>query len=361
MGGGIRCKIFDHIFEEIVSLENLFLAWQKFKKGKTSKIDVQDFNLFLEYNIFNLYYQLINKTYQHSHYTSFYIKDPKLRHIHKARVKDRVLHHAIFKILYSIFDNTFIYDSYSCRINKGTHKAVNRLNQFAGKVSKNNTKTCYILKCDIRRFFDSIDHNILLSLIEKKIKDKDVICLIEKIVKSFLARFNKGIPLGNITSQLFANIYLNELDCHIKHNLRIKYYVRYCDDFIIMNSKKEYLEKLILIIDNFLKQTLKLSLHPGKIIIKRYCQGIDFLGYISFPDHRILRTKTKKRMFRKIDQKLKDLNKDKITEQSFNQAIQSYLGVLGHCNGYILKKEITQIKAAKLTGKKFKPKWSVEF
>jgi len=182
---------------------------------------VQEFNLFLEDNIFKLHYQLINKTYQHSHYTSFYVKDPKLRHIHKACVKDRVLHHAIFRILYYIFDNTFIHDSYSCRLNKGTHRAVNRLNYFAKKLSKNNTKTCYILKLDIKKFFDSVD--------------------------------------------------------------QVKYYIRYCDDFIIINDKKEYLEKLILVVDNFLKKTLKLSLHPDKIIIRKYYQGIDFLGYVFFP------------------------------------------------------------------------------
>lgn len=328
-GGGLKCKIFEHIFEEIISFENLFLAWKEFKRGKTKKIDVQNFNLFLEDNIFNLYYQLINKTYQHSDYTSFYISDPKLRHIHKACVRDRVLHHAVFRILYPIFDSIFIYDSYSCRINKGTHRAVNRLNHFARKVSKNNTKICYILKLDIRRFFDSINQEILINLIKKRIKDKDAIWLIKKIIRSF----PEGLPLGNITSQLFANIYFNELDYYIKRNLRIKYYIRYCDDFIILDDNKEYLEELILQIDYFLKETLKLSLHPDKIIIKKYHQGIDFLGYVGFPHHRILRTKTKKRMFKRINQKIK--------EQSFNQTIQSYLGVLKHCNGYKLEKKLS--------------------
>ncbi|MBU2634968.1 reverse transcriptase/maturase family protein [Patescibacteria group bacterium] len=342
MGGGLRRKIFEghNIFEEIISLENLFLAWKEFKRGKTNKKDVQDFSLFLEDNIFELYHQLINERYQHSNYTSFYINDPKPRHIHKACVRDRVLHHAVFRILYPIFDKSFIFDSYSCRINKGTHRAVNRLNCFAGKASKNNTKTIYILKLDIKKFFDSIDHNILLSLIKKKIKDEDVIRLIEIIIKSFSTKYNKGIPLGNITSQLFANIYLNELDYYIKHNLRIKYYIRYCDDFIIINNNEEYLEKLILIIDNFLKERLKLSLHPDKIVIKKYHQGIDFLGYVSFPYYRILRTRTKNRMFKKIQQKIK--------EESFSQTIQSYLGVLKHCNGYKLEKKLLIFYESKL-------------
>jgi retron-type reverse transcriptase len=335
VGGGVSGKISgDHnIFEEIISLENLFLAWQEFKKGKIGKTDVQSFNLFLEDNIFNLYYQLVNKTYRHSNYTSFYIKDPKLRHIHKACVRDRVLHHAIFRILYPIFDNSFIFDSYSCRNNKGTHKAINRLDCFARKANKNNAKTIYILKLDIKKFFDSIDHNVLLFLIKKKIKDKNAVWLIEIIINSFSTESSKGIPLGNITSQLFANIYLNELDYYIKHNLRIKYYIRYCDDFVILDDNKEYLDKLIPIIDSFLKERLKLSLHPDKIIIKKHHQGIDFLGYVSFPCHKILRTKTKRRMFKRIRQR--------INSESFEQTFQSYLGVLKHCNGYKLKKELS--------------------
>jgi len=311
------------------------LAWKEFKKGKMGKADVQNFNLFLEDNIFELHHQLINKTYRHSNYTSFYVKDPKLRHIHKACVKDRVLHHAIFRILYPIFDKSFIFDSYSCRINRGTHKAVNRLNCFARKASKNNTEITHILKLDIRKFFDSINHDVLLSLIKKKIKDKDTIRLIGIIISSFSTGPHKGIPLGNITSQLFANIYLNELDYYIKHNLRIKYYIRYCDDFVIINNNKEYLDKLIPIIDNFLKERLKLSLHPDKIITRKYSQGVDFLGYISFPHYRILRNKTKKRMFKKIRQGAR--------EHSFYQTVQSYLGLLKHCNGYKLEKEIYNI------------------
>jgi len=320
-------------------LENLFLAWDEFKNGKRKKFDVQQFEYNLEDNIFQLRQQLKAKTYCHSHYTSFYVNDPKLRHIHKACVRDRVLHHAVFRTLYPIFDRIFIFDSYSCRTGKGTHRAVNRLQKFARKVSKNNTEHCYILKLDIRKFFDSIDHGILISLIKKKISDENVIWLIEKIIKSFSALPNKGLPLGNITSQLFANIYLNELDKFIKHELKEKYYTRYCDDFTILNNKKEYLEELILQINNFLKKKLKLSLHSDKIEIRKYNQGIDFLGYVSFPYHRILRTKTKKRMFRKIEQKINELKQNKISDESFNQTIQSYLGILKHCESHKLKNE----------------------
>lgn len=230
------------------------------------------------------------------------------------------MHHAIFRILYPIFDKSFIFDSYSCRNKKGTHRAVNRLNNFAKKVSKNNTKNCFALKLDIRKFFDSINQDILINLIKKKVGDKNTIRLIDNIIKSF----SKGLPLGNITSQLFANIYLNELDKFVKYTLKLKYYIRYCDDFIILDTNKLYLEDLIIEIDNFLENNLKLNLHPSKTIIKKYRQGIDFLGYVSFPHFRILRAKTKKRMFKKLNCK----------------NLQSYLGILKHCNGYKIKKII---------------------
>lgn len=264
-GGGLKCN-------------DLFLAWKEFKRGKSKKKDVQKFVENLERNILHLYQELKNKTYEHSPYFSFYVKDPKLRHIHKACVKDRVLHHAIFRILYPIFDKSFIFDSYSCRIGKGTHKAVNRLKEFAQKVSRNNTKTCFVLKLDIKKFFESINQEILLNLIKRKIKDKNTIWVIEKVVRSF----PKGLPLGNITSQLFANIYLNELDKFLKHKLKIKYYIRYCDDFLILDRNKVYLENLIVTINDFLKNRLRLSLHPNKIIIRIYRQGGRLFGICKF-------------------------------------------------------------------------------
>ena len=336
VGGG---DISGHnIFDEIISLENLFLAWQEFCRGKRNKFDVQKFEYNLEDNIFQIHQELKTKTYRHSHYTSFYIQDPKLRHIHKANVRDRALHHAVFRILYPIFDKSFIFDSYSCRLERGTHKAINRLQKFAGKVSKNNTKNCFILKCDIEKFFDSIDHNILISLIQKKIKENDAMWLIRKIIESFTNSLNKGLPLGNITSQLFANIYLNGLDRFVKNALKAKYYIRYCDDFVILSDNKEYLKRLIIRIDDFLKKELKLSLHSDKISVRKYHQGVDFLGYVSFPYHRILRAKTKKRMFEKIERKSRELKQGKISAESFNQSVQSYLGILKHCDSYKLKR-----------------------
>lgn len=320
-------------------MENLFLAWREFCHGKRNKEDVQKFEFNLEDNLFQLHLDLKNKNYQHSHYTAFNVSDPKLRRIHKACVRDRVLHHAIFRILYPIFDKGFIFDSYSCRIEKGTHRAVLRLESFCRKLSKNNHRKIYALKLDIRKFFDSVDQGILLKLIKNKIDDENTIWLIEEIIKSFPS----GLPLGNVTSQLFANIYLNELDQFIKHTLKEKYYLRYCDDFLILSDDKEYLADLVFKINDFLGEKLKLTLHPDKIILRKYRQGIDFLGYVVLPHHRVLRTKTKKRIFKKLRNKRQDLENAIISKESFNQSLQAYLGILKHCEGRKIKEKLTHI------------------
>jgi len=267
---------------------------------------------------------LKSKTYESLPYVDFYVHDPKRRHIHKANIRDRILHQAVFRILYPIFDKGFIFDSYSCRINKGTHAAVNRLEKFLIKASKNNRKKVFILKCDVSKFFDSVNHEILKNLIKQKVQDPDSLWLVWEIIDSFKKSPGCGIPLGNVTSQLFANIYLNELDQFIKKDLRIKYYVRYCDDFVILSNNKEDFPKIINQISEFIEFGLKLKLHPDKVFIRSYLEGIDFLGYVLRPHHRLLRTKTKRRMLKKINENNKS----------------SYLGILQHCNGYKILKNL---------------------
>lgn len=316
------------------------MAWKEFKKGKGKKLDVQEFEFNLEGNIFQLHEDLKNKAYQHSPYTSFYVTDPKLRHIHKACVRDRVLHYAIFRILYPIFDKNFIYDSYSCRLGKGTHRAVNRSEDFTRKLSCNNHRTTHALKCDIRKFFDSIDKTILKRIIFNKVKDDNFSWLISKILDSFSKIPGKGLPLGNVTSQIFANIYLNELDQYVKHCLRVKYYLRYCDDFVILDSDQNYLLELAFKINEFLEEHLALSLHPNKVILRKYRQGIDFLGYVVLPHHRAIRTKTRNRVISKIISKREESDDNLISQESLRQSLNSYLGIFKHCNGYELENEV---------------------
>ena len=344
-------KNFNKQYNDIISIENLLFAWQEFLCGKRKKKDVIEFQLRLMDNIFNLHNDLKNKTYKHSSYEAFKINDPKPRDIHKARVRDRLLHHAIYGILYPFFDTKFIYDSYSCRIGKGTHRALDRFKYFANKVSKNNTKTCFILKCDIRKFFANIDHDILESILKKHIEDENIIWLLGQIIDSFHSNtyisdsvnmqnnknriYNSiyaiaeiGLPLGNLTSQLLVNIYMNEFDQFVKRDLKIKYYIRYADDFVIFSEDRKYLVDILTQMKEFLNNKLKLNMHPDKVFIKTLFSGVDFLGWINFLDHRVLRTSTKKRMFRNMSNNPK------------KEAIQSYLGMLSHGSGYKLEKYI---------------------
>ena len=323
---------------DLISIENIFQAWNEFKKGKRGKKDVQTFEINLEDNLFDLHLRLKSKNYQHGKYKSFYVNDPKKRHIHKACVSDRIVHHLLYKYLYNLFDKNFIYDSYSCRLKKGTHRGVRRLSLFIRKVSKNYTGYCWVLKCDIKKFFATIDQEILLNLLKKKIGDINIIRLLKEIVESFNSGLEKGkgIPLGNLTSQIFANIYMNELDQFIKHNLKIKHYLRYADDFVILSENRNYLEGLIFKISDFLESNLKLSLHENKVVISKYTHGIDFLGYIVLPYIILPRTKTRKRMFRKL--------KEKINLSNFNQSLQSYLGYFSHANSHDLAKEVKRFR-----------------
>jgi len=314
-----------HNFKDIVSIENLLEAWREFVKGKRNKRDVQEFSLRLIDNILQLQEDLANHTYQHGGYKAFNISDPKPRNIHKASVRDRLLHHALYRILYPFFDKTFISDLYSCRLGKGTHRAINRFRAFAHKVSENHTKTVWVLKCDIKKFFASIDQAVLIEIIEEYIPDRDIQWLTSQIVGSFYStRRGIGLPLGNLTSQLLVNVYMNRFDQFMKHKLKVRYYIRYADDFVVLSEDKKLLESMLLRISDFLWSNLCLQLHPDKTFIQTVASGVDFLGWIHFPDHRVLRTVTRRRMFRGISG-IKSKRGNMVT-------IQSYLGLLNHGN-----------------------------
>ena len=276
-------KTYNKLFNKIIEPEHLFWAWDEFKHDKRSKADVQEFEKDLERNIFDLSRDLKDKTYKHGPYIGFYIYDPKLRHIHKAAVRDRVLHHAVFQVVNKIFEPTFIPNSFSCRIGKGTHRGVEEINKMVRKVSKNFTEPCFGLKCDVRKFFDSIDHDILLTILRERIRDPDMIWLLEEIVESYQSSrsdlfHRRGLPIGNLTSQIFANVYMNIFDQFVKQELKAEYYARYTDDFIILSHDESDLLNKLDRVTAFLEDKLALQLHPEKIIIRRYNQGIDFLG-----------------------------------------------------------------------------------
>ena len=316
---------FCHVYDNIISLDNLLEAWKEFKKGKKSRKDVQSFERNLMANIIGLHQDLALKRYKHSDYESFNISDPKPRNIHKAAVRDRLLHHAIYRILYPFFDRVFIHDSYSCRLEKGNHKAINRFREFAYIESKNHTRTIWILKCDIRKFFATIDHVILKNILRRYIPDNDIYWLLGQIIDSFHPiKKGMGLPLGNLTSQLLVNIYMNEFDQFVKRELKIKSYIRFADDFIILSSSKSKLEDSLGSVIEFLDERLKLELHPDKVFIKTVASGLDFLGWVNFTEHRVLRTVTKRKMLKNLSEK----------------SLTSYLGMLEWGNAHKLRVRI---------------------
>lgn len=281
-------------------------------------------------NILALHRDLAQKTYRHGSYRAFKISDPKPRDIHKATVRDRLLHHAIYRILYPFYDRMFMFDSYSCRRSKGTHRAMNRFREYARKVSRNHTRTVWVLKCDIRKFFATIDHAMLEGILKRQIGDEDAIRLLCEVIRSFSTpgKPGAGLPLGNLTSQLLVNIYMNEFDHFLKRELKIAYCIRYADDFIILHENKNRLEHLLPKISAFLETRLKLSLHPNKIFIKTLASGVDFLGWVHFPHHRIPRTSTKRRMLRKLDRHAEPAS------------LASYRGLLSHGNTHKLRQTL---------------------
>ena len=338
LGGGLQClsvlshmKIqLAHTYDDIISVNNLLCAWEEFVVDKSSKPDVIIFAGKLMDNIFSLREDLVNRTYQHGTYQSFFINDPKRRHIHKANVRDRLLHHAVYRALYPFFDRTFIANSFSCRNDKGMHRALNRFREFAYQVSRNHTRTCWVLKCDIKQFFASVDQGILMQILVRYIPDVDILNLLTNILDSFHTKNQQhvGLPLGNLTSQLFTNIYMNEFDQWVKHKLKATYYIRYADDFVFLSEDRDWLGSIIPHVRQFLADRLNLTLHPNKIFLKTVASGVDFLGWVHFFDHRVLRTATKRRMFRRI--------RDHPTDET----VQSYIGLLRHGNAAQLREQV---------------------
>lgn len=319
-------KRYNNLYSKLCSFENLYSAYLKARKSKRYKEYVLDFSWNVEKELIKLQGELLNKTYKHGEYYEFTLYDAKKREIKAAPFRDRVVHHALCNIIEPLFDKGFIYDSYACRKEKGTHKAVKRLDKFIQSTEEKwGKENVYCLKCDISKYFDSIDHDILFNLIKKRIKDSDTLWLIREIIdSSFVHDFKPrktGIPIGNLTSQLFANLYLNELDIFVKHVLRERYYLRYMDDFLILANEKKKLHKEEILLRNFVKDNLQLELHPSKVSLSPVPKGIYFLGYQIFREYKRLRKSTVIRFLKKL--------KLKKSKEEINSSVLSWLSFAG--------------------------------
>jgi len=319
------------IFDFIVNFRNLWKSYNLARMGKRNRASIARFDYQAETHLLTIKRALFAGNYQPSTYRQFWVNDPKLRRISAPSFPDRIVHHALCQIIEPVFDQSFIEDSYACRRNKGTHKAMKRLQTFLRKAGTN-----YALKCDIAKYFANIDHEVLFTLIKRKITDSQTLNLIKKIIDSY----SPGIPIGNLTSQLFANIYLNELDRFVKQTLRKKYYLRYVDDFLILGADKKELWQVFSQITVFLRKRLKLELHPRKVCLFPINKGVDFVGYVVFPDHIRLRSKNVRRFKKRLKKLQKGLAAGTVDQQHFQSSISSWVGHALHADTFRLRKTL---------------------
>ncbi len=319
-------------------MRNLEIAYKKARKNKTKKSYVIKFKKNLKDNLLQLRMELLLLAYKPKPLKTFIIRDPKTRKISKSDFRDRIIHHALVNILELFFDKSFIFDSYANRKGKGTLKAIQRFDFFKRKISKNNDIIVHTLKADIKHYFENVNHEILLGIIGRKTKDEKVILLIKQILNNFNSEIKgKGMPLGNLTSQFFANVYLNELDQFIKHKLKIKYYLRYVDDFVILHASKEKIERIKNTINYFLRTNLKLELHHGKSKIKKLNQGIQFLGFRIFYYHKLLKKNNIIKMKRKLLTFKFLFDENLIDYDEIYSSFEGWLAYTMHANAFKLR------------------------
>jgi retron-type reverse transcriptase len=336
-----------HLFDDVTSFENLLRAAEKAQKGKRFTPATALFNLNLENELLRLQEELQTQTYRPGRYKEFYINDPKPRMISAAPYRDRVVHHALCNVIEPIFERTFICDSYACRKGKGTHAGVDRLTRFMQSHK-------YALKCDIRKYFPSIDHEILKGLMRRKIGCARTLWLIDLIIDGSNpqeevtdyfpgddlltpTQRRKGIPIGNQTSQFFANVYLNRFDHFVKEELGCRCYVRYVDDFVTLGNDKGWLWDVRAAMDEYLRTRLRLRLHPRKQWVFPVSEGVDFLGYRAFPTHRFLRRTNGVRFARRLRRMQKQYRRGTIELTKVGQRIASWIGHAGHADSYGLR------------------------
>jgi retron-type reverse transcriptase len=339
------------LFPQVCSFENLHRAFREARRGKRDREEVAAFEYDAEKNLLDLQAELLDGSYRPGPYRHFWIRDPKRRKISAAPFRDRVVHHALCQVIEPIFEPTFIHDSYACRIGKGTHRAVDRCQSFARRHP-------YVLKADIRKFFPSVDHAILLDLLARRIADRQVMDLIGRIVKSGEGVLDedyvmhwfpgddlltplrpRGLPIGNLTSQFWGNVYLDDLDQHVKRRLHCRAYVRYADDFVLFADDKARLHRWREEIDRWLER-LRLTLHPRKSVVFPVRDGIDFLGYRVFPARRRVRRVAVRRFTRRLRRLRRAYRAGEIGIEHVRQSVQSWIAHVSHAQSYRLRRAV---------------------
>ena len=372
----MQLSLFDtsHNEKPKIELEEFFEAYFNCRSNKRNTANATAFEVDYESNLVQLCKEINNETYQIGRSIAFTVDKPVKREIFAADFRDRVVHHLIIGKLNQLFEKQFIHDSYSCRVGKGTHFGIQRIDRFIRQCSANYTNDCYILKLDLQGFFMSINKNILFEKLERFIKekyyypDKDLLIKLCKqvifndstkncIIKGsksdwdnlpqtkslFHSQSNCGLPIGNLTSQVFANFYMDSFDHFVKHDLKIRYYGRYVDDFVIVYEDKEYLKKLIPILSEYLQSELQVTIHPKKIYLQHYTKGVKFLGTVIKPNRIYIANRSKGNFYNAIEKQNKIVLDHKPTKEekaAFLSSMNSYLGIMKHYKSYNLRKRM---------------------
>lgn len=348
-----RLKRHKSLYEKIYDFENLYQAYFEARKCKRYRQEVLAFTEGLEENLIALQNKLIWKTYQVGRYQEFFVHDPKKRLIMTLPFRDRVLQWAVYRVLNPLLERRYILDSYACRVGFGTHRAAARLQYWLRSLARKH-KRIYVLKLDISKYFYRVDQNVLMGILRRIVADRNLLWLLETIVRSENMKFGIplgdhgfeceridgiGMPIGNLTSQMFANLYLNELDQYIKHVLKTRHYIRYMDDMLILHQDKKYLWRLKDEISGFLEHNLKLLLN-NKTSVRPSDQGIDFCGYRVWSTHKKLRKKTALKMKRRLKYLFRAYARKDIDFEQVNASVQSYMGLLKHCDSFGLRTKL---------------------
>mgnify|MGYP001558690403 CR=1 FL=1 len=331
-------KVYRHLWSDISSFEALHAAYLKARRGKRYDIETMRFGINLEIELFRLRDELESGAYCTGEYRRFDVYEPKRREVAALPFRDRVVQHALVAVLESIYEPRFIYDSYACRVGKGTHAGADRLTTFLRWAHQHWPQT-YVLKMDVRKFFPSVDHARLKGILRRYVGCSRTLALCDGVIDSWSVGAGKGIPIGNLTSQLFANVYLHELDEFVKCELGWKMYVRYMDDAVFLGSNKVDLGVLRLTVEGFLHERLSLRLNPKTAIFPE-AQGVDFLGYRIWRTHRLLRKSSVLRMRRKLKAFGRCYRAGEMTLADIRVGVMAWLGHASHANTYNLRKKM---------------------
>jgi RNA-directed DNA polymerase len=336
-----------HLFETLCDYEHLCRAFLRAFRGSGKTAEACRFCFHLETELLLLRKEIEDGTYEPSPYRYFKIHDPKERVISVARFRDRVVHHALVGVLEPLFEPAFIHDSYATRKGKGSHKAVNRAQTFLKRYP-------FYLKMDVDRYFDHIDHRILLGLIGRKVKDENFMQVLERIVRnSDISRGlmeGTGLPIGNLTSQFFANVYLNALDRHLKDHLGEKAYIRYMDDMVVFSDSRDHLKETLKEIERYLADNLRLRLKEKATVINTRLHGLAFLGYRIFPNLIRMKRENLKRIKQRMAERLNAYHEGDISEEKLAMSVRSWFEFVGFADSLALRKSFLAPLAALRSG-----------